>query len=185
MTQMDKDIEKVLFSEEEIRQNIERLGAEISRDYEGKNLLLICILKGSLVMTADLMKNITIPCRLDTIVASSYDKNHSTGAIKVSKDLDHDMLSDFDVLLVEDIIDSGFTLNHLKDHLAQRSPRSLKILTLLDKPSGRAEGITLKPDYTGMVFSGGFVVGYGLDYDQYYRNLPYIGILKESVYSGK
>ena len=182
---MDKDIERVLFTEEEIQQNIKRLGEEISRDYEGKNLLLVCILKGSLVATADLMKNITIPCCLDTMVVATYDKTHSTGAIKVLKDLDHDMLSKFDVLIVEDIIDSGFTLNYLKEALANRAPRSLKILTMLDKPTGRAEGITLKPDYTGMTFTGGFVVGYGLDYDQYYRNLPYIGILKESVYSGK
>lgn len=181
---MDKDIETVLLTEEELDEITTRLGRQISEDYKGKNLLLICILKGSVIMTADLMKKITIPCSLDTMVVSSYgSKTQSTGLIKVKKDLDDDMLTDYDVLVIEDIIDSGYTLSYLKEFLLKRAPRSLKILTLLDKPDGRAPGVTLKPDYTGAVIGGGFVVGYGLDFDQRYRNLPYIGILKKSVYS--
>lgn len=183
VTSMDKDIESVLINEAEIDEMVTRMGAEISRDYEGRNLLLVCILKGSVVTMADLMRKVTIPCAIDFMIVSSYgSETKSSGIVKIVKDLDRP-LENCDVLLVEDILDSGRTLSYLKDFLGARNPRSLKICTLLDKPAHRAEGIELVPDYVGCEIPDGFVVGYGLDYDEKYRNLPYIGILKESVYT--
>lgn len=182
-TSMDGDVESVLLNEKEIDEMLERIGAEISRDYEGRNLLLVCILKGSILTMADLMRKITIPCSIEFMVVSSYgSETKSSGVVKIVKDLDC-ALEKFDVLLVEDILDSGRTLSYLKKFLGNRNPRSLKICTLLDKPAHRAEGIELVPDYVGCEIPDGFVVGYGLDYDEKYRNLPYIGILKESVYT--
>ncbi len=182
-TTMDNDIESILLNEKEIDELVSRLGAEISRDYEGKNLLLVCILKGSVLTMADLMRKITIPCSIEFMVVSSYgSETKSSGIVKIVKDLDCP-LEKYDVLLVEDILDSGRTLSYLKDFLGSRNPRSLKICTLLDKPAHRAEGIDLTADYFGCEIPDGFVVGYGLDYDEKYRNLPYIGILKESVYT--
>ncbi len=182
-TTMDNDVESILLNETEIDEMVTRLGAEISRDYEGKNLLLVCILKGSVLTMADLMRKITIPCSIEFMVVSSYgSETKSSGIVKIVKDLDCP-LENYDVLLVEDILDSGRTLSYLKDFLGSRNPRSLKICTLLDKPAHRAEGIDLAADYFGCEIPDGFVVGYGLDYDEKYRNLPYIGILKESVYT--
>ncbi len=180
---MDKDVESVLLNEAEIDEMVSRMGAEISRDYEGKNLLLVCILKGSVVTMADLMRKITIPCGIDFMIVSSYgSETKSSGIVKIVKDLDRP-LENCDVLLVEDILDSGRTLSYLKEFLGARNPGSIKICTLLDKPAHRAEGIDIVPDYVGCEIPDGFVVGYGLDYDEKYRNLPYIGILKESVYT--
>lgn len=180
---MDEDIDSILLNENEIDELVTRIGTEISRDYADKNLLLVCILKGSVVTMADLMRKITIPCSIEFMVVSSYgSETKSSGIVKIVKDLDCP-LENYDVLLVEDILDSGRTLSYLKDFLGSRNPRSLNICTLLDKPAHRAEGIELVPDYVGCEIPDGFVVGYGLDYDEKYRNLPYIGILKESVYT--
>lgn len=183
ITSMDADIDSVLLSEKEIDEMITKIGTEISRDYANKNLLLVCILKGSVVTMADLMRKISIPCSIEFMVVSSYgSETKSSGIVKIVKDLDCP-LENYDVLLVEDILDSGRTLSYLKEFLGTRNPRSLKICTLLDKPARRGEGIELVPDYVGCEIPDGFVVGYGLDYDEKYRNLPYIGILKESVYT--
>lgn len=182
-TSMDKDMECILLNENELHDIVARLGTEISRDYEGKNLLMVCILKGSVITMADVMRSVTVPCSIDFMIVSSYgSETKSSGVVKIIKDLDY-VLEKYDVLLIEDILDSGRTLSYLKDFLSQRNPRSLKICTLLDKPAHRAEGIELVPDYVGCEIPDGFVVGYGLDFDEKYRNLPYIGILKESVYS--
>lgn len=179
---MNKDIERVLISEEELNSIVEKLGAEISRDYFGKNLLLVSVLKGSVVFMADIMRQITIPCRIDFMSVSSYGAGVKTsGVVKIVKDLDID-ISGYDLLLIEDILDSGKTLSYLIDILGARNPNSIKICTLLDKPERRQ--VDLKPDYFGTEIPDAFVVGYGLDYDERYRNLPYVGILKPSVYGG-
>ena len=166
---MHDDIKNVLVSEEELKAKVRELGAQISRDYEGKNLVLVSILKGSVVFMADLI-----------MVVSSYGgSNTSSGLVKIIKDLDGD-LSGKDVLIVEDILDTGITLSNLVPMLKMRHPNSVKICTILDKPSRRKADI--KPDYEGFQVPDEFVVGYGLDYDEKYRNLPYIGILKPCVY---
>ncbi len=178
---MRQDIEKVLYKEKDIAKIIARLGKEISEDYKDKNLLLVSVLKGSIVTMADLMRAITIPVTIDFMVVSSYGAGtQTTGAVKIVKDLDRS-IEDYDLLIVEDILDSGVTLNYLVNMLSGRNPNSIKICTLLDKP-GRRE-LPIKADYIGTTVPNAFIVGYGLDYDEKYRNLPYIGILKESVYS--
>lgn len=178
---MLNDIEKVLYSEEELHNIVADLGAKISKDYEGKNLLLVSILKGSVVFMADLMRAITVPCKIDFMCVSSYGSgSESSGVVKIVKDLDIN-LSGYDVLIVEDILDSGRTLNYVKSILLGRNPSSIRICTLLDKPERRV--VDLKADYFGMNVPDEFVVGYGLDFDEKYRNLPFIGILKREVYS--
>ena len=171
---MHDDIKNVLVSEEELKAKVRELGAQISRDYEGKNLVLVSILKGSVVFMADLMRAVSIPCSIDFMVVSSYGGSNTTssGLVKIIKDLD--------VLIVEDIMDTGITLSNLVPMLKMRHPNSVKICTILDKPSRRKADI--KPDYEGFQVPDEFVVGYGLDYDEKYRNLPYIGILKPCVY---
>ena len=172
---MNDDIMKVLVSEEKLKAKVAELGAQISRDYEGKNL------KGSVVFMADLMRAVTIPCSIDFMVVSSYGGSNTTssGLVKIIKDLDGD-LSGKDVLIVEDILDTGITLSNLVPMLKMRNPNSVKICTILDKPSRRKADIA--PDYEGFAVPDEFVVGYGLDYDEKYRNLPYIGVLKPCVY---
>lgn len=179
---INDDIEKVFYSEEELRTIVKHLGKQISKDYEGKNLLLVSILKGSVVFMADLMREITVPCKIDFMCVSSYGDKTSNehGAVKIVKDLDIN-LAGYDVLLVEDILDSGRTLNYVKSILLGRKPASLKICTLLDKPERRT--VDIKADYYGAPVPDAFVVGYGLDYAELYRNLPYIGVLKEEIYS--
>ena len=178
---MINDIEKVYYSEETLHGIVERLGKQISEDYKDKNLLLVSVLKGSVIFMADLMRAITIPCAIDFMCVSSYaNKTESSGVVKIIKDLDID-LQGYDVLIVEDILDSGKTLSYLKTLLLGRNPKSIKICTLLDKPERRAvKG--LYADYSGAEVPDEFVVGYGLDYDQKYRNLPYIGVLKREIY---
>lgn len=178
---MINDIEKVYVSEEEIADIVKKMGKEISEDYRDQNLLLVSILKGSVVFMADLMKAITVPCKIDFMCVSSYGnetENH-TGAVKIVKDLDIN-LEGYDVLIVEDILDSGRTLNYVMSILASRNPKSLKICTFLDKPGRRV--VNLTADYVGTTVPDDFVVGYGLDYAEKYRNLPFIGILKEKIY---
>jgi hypoxanthine phosphoribosyltransferase len=179
---MHDDIEKVLISEEQLQAKVNELGAQISRDYEGKNLLLVSILKGSVVFMADLMRAITIPCSIDFMVVSSYGgaNTMTTGLVKIVKDLDAD-LSGRDVLIVEDILDTGVTLSKLVPMLKMRNPNSVKICTILNKPTRRKANI--QPDYEGYDVPDEFVVGYGLDFDEKYRNLRYVGALKPEVYS--
>lgn len=178
---MHDDIKTVLISEEALQAKVAELGAQISKDYQGKNLVLVSILKGSVVFMADLMRAVSIPCSIDFMVVSSYGSGTTTtGLVKIIKDLDED-LSGKDVLIVEDILDTGVTLSNLVPMLKMRNPNSVKICTILDKPSRRKADV--QPDYEGFQVPDEFVVGYGLDYDEKYRNLPYIGVLKPEVYT--
>ena len=179
---MHDDVKTVLVSEEQLKAKVAELGAQISRDYAGKNLVLVSILKGSVVFMADLMRAVTIPCSIDIMVVSSYGGSNTTssGLVKIIKDLDGD-LSGRDVLIVEDILDTGITLSNLVPMLKMRNPNSVKICTILDKPSRRKADI--QPDYEGFRVPDEFVVGYGLDYAEKYRNLPYVGVLKPEIYT--
>ena len=181
---MHDDIKTVLVSEEELKAKVAELGAQISRDYEGKNLVLVSILKGSVVFMADLMRAVSIPCSIDFMVVSSYGGSNTvtSGLVKIIKDLDGD-LSGKDVLIVEDILDSGVTLHYLMQILAARGANSIRLCTLLSKPERRK--INVDVDYLGFEIPDEFVVGYGLDYAEKYRNLPYIGVLKPYVYGGE
>ena len=182
MQGMDQDIDHILVSEEQLREKVAELGARISRDYEGRDLLMVSILKGGAVFMADLMRAVTIPCAIDFMVVSSYGgaNMESTGLVKIVKDLDDD-LSGKDVLIVEDILDTGITLSNLLPMLRLRNPRSVKLCTILSKPSRRK--VDLEPDYLGFEVPDEFVVGYGLDFDEKYRNLPYVGVLKPEIYT--
>lgn len=167
----------VLLSEEEVDKKIEEIGAQISRDYAGKSVHLICVLKGSIFFTCELAKRITVPVTLDFMSVSSYGAGTvSSGNVTIKKDLDESIKGKH-VIVIEDIIDSGRTLSYLLEVLRLREPASLKLCTLLDKPDRRVVE-NVKVDYTGFVIPDEFVVGYGLDYDQKYRNLPYIGIVE-------
>lgn len=178
---MHDDILKVLLTQEELREKVKEIGRQITQDYQGKNLLIVTVLKGAVVFLADLMREIDVPAEIDFMVVSSYGAGtKSSGVVKIVKDLDVP-LKDKDLLIVEDILDSGMTLSYLKELLEGREPRSIRIATLLDKPARRK--VDLKADYIGYSVPDEFVVGYGLDYDEKYRNLPYIGILKPEVYS--
>ncbi|MBQ7654257.1 MAG: hypoxanthine phosphoribosyltransferase [Clostridia bacterium] len=178
---MLNDIKQVLVSKEELQKICEDLGKQISKDYEGKNLLIVSILKGSIMFMSDLMKNITVNCKIDFMALSSYGSDTKGTRVRVVKDLEID-LEGYDVLIVEDILDSGKTLDYVINNLFKsRNPASVKICTLLDKPS-RREIKTIKADYFGTTVPNAFVVGYGLDYDEKYRNLPFIGELKEEIY---
>ena len=177
---MLKDIDKVLVSEEQLREINKRLGAKITEDFKGKNLLVLGILKGCVFFMTDLVRCIDLPMSIDFMSVSSYGSGtESTGRVKITKDIDID-LNGYDILLVEDILDSGRTLKYVTDILKTRGANSIKIVTLLDKPERRVADVT--PDYVGCDVPDEFVVGYGLDYAQKYRNLPYIGSLKRSVY---
>lgn len=177
---MRADIDHVLVDEEQINAINKKLGEQISNDYKGKNLLLVSILKGAVVFLSDLMRNITIDCNIDFMVVSSYGSGTKTsGVVKIVKDLDLN-LANYDVLIVEDILDSGLTLSYIVEMLKGRNPSSIKICTFLDKPDRRTADI--KADYVGMAVPDEFVVGYGLDYNEKYRNLPFVGVLKEEIY---
>lgn len=172
-----KDEVKVLIPEEEVRKRISEIGAQISRDYAGKEIHVICILKGGVFFMCELVKHITVPVTHDFMSVSSYgDGTVSSGRIKIVKDLD-DSIEGKEVLIVEDIIDSGRTLHHLLQLLRARNPKSIRLCTLLDKPDRRV--IEVPVEYTGFSIPDLFVVGYGLDYAQHYRNLPYIGVVEE------
>lgn len=181
---MINDIETVLLSEEQLKDTVKRLGAQITEDYKGKNLVLVSVLKGSVIFMADLMRAIDLPCKIDFMSVSSYGSGTKTsGVVKIIKDLDNEVVNGNDLLIVEDILDSGVTLEYLMKVLSARNPNSIKICTLLDKPERRKANI--KADYSGATISDSFVVGYGLDYDEKYRNLPFVGILKPAVYENK
>ncbi len=180
---MHEDIEKILISEEQLRSRITELGAKITHDYQGKNLLLLGTLKGAVPFIADLARAINLPLELDYMAVASYgDSAQSSGIVRIVKDLEGP-ISQKHVLIVEDIIDSGLTLHYLVDLLRRRNPLSLRICSLLDKERERVREISV--DYLGFSIPDKFVVGYGLDYAQRYRNLPYVGILKPSVYKGE
>lgn len=177
---MNQDIEQVLFSEETLAKRIAELGAELTQDYKGDNLLVLGILKGSNMFMADLIREIKMPMKLDFMMVSSYgNSTESTGVVKIIKDVEY-AIKDQHVLIVEDIIDSGLTLKYLKELLETRNPKSVKICTLLDKPARRTENVEI--NYVGFEVPDEFIVGYGIDYAEYYRNLPYIGVLKREVY---
>lgn len=178
---MNQDIKKILVTEEELAELTKKLGEQITRDYAGKKLLVVGVLKGSIYFLTDLSRHIDLPCHIDFIQASSYGAGtESSGTIRIIKDIAAD-LTGFDVLLVEDILDTGRTLKHIHDMLSTRNPNSIAVVTLLDKPARRE--VDIKADYTGVDIPNEFAVGYGLDYNQYYRNLPYIGVLKEEIYN--
>ncbi|PWM21450.1 MAG: hypoxanthine phosphoribosyltransferase [Oscillospiraceae bacterium] len=177
---MQDDIQSVLISQEELADAVQKLGERISKDYEGKNLMLVSVLKGSVVFMADLMRAITIPASIDFMSVSSYGSGVKTsGVVRIIKDLDEE-LNGRDILIVEDILDSGMTLSYLKEHIQAKGAHSIRIATLLDKPERRK--VDIHPDYSCFSVPDEFVVGYGLDYAERYRNLPYVGILKPRVY---
>ena len=180
---LDKDLDRVLFSEEELSRRVAELGAEITRDYAGKEPLLVGILRGSFVFMADLVRRIDLPCKVDFMAVSSYGAGTaSSGQVKIVKDLS-ESVEGRDVIVIEDILDSGHTLSCLLDLLRTRNPASVRLCTLLDKPSRRTKEVSLH--YCGFSIPDYFVVGYGLDYAEGYRNLPYIGVLKPAVYGGE
>lgn len=178
---LEQDIAEILINEDELQKKIKELGQMITRDYAGKEPVLIGVLKGAIMFISDLIRYIDLPITIDFMAISSYGAStHSSGIVKIIKDLDHS-IQDKDVLIVEDIIDSGLTLSYLRKNLMGRGPRSVKICTLLDKPERRLTDV--KVDYVGFTIPDKFVVGYGLDYAEKYRNLPYIGVLKHEIYS--
>ncbi len=177
---MEQDIERVLLTEEELKAKVKELGDKISADYQGKEPLLISVLRGSYIFMADLTRALTIPCQVDFMAVSSYGSGTtSSGQVNIIKDLS-DSIEGKDVIVVEDILDSGNTLHYLLQVLSARHPASIRLATLLDKPSRRSKPV--QANYVGFSVPDKFVVGYGLDYDERYRNLPYIGILKPCVY---
>lgn len=178
---MHNDIEKVVFSEEQLQAKVQELGEQISRDYAGKCPLVICVLKGAFIFMADLVKNVTVPLELDFMAVSSYGAStKSSGVVRIMKDLDVSV-EGRDVLIVEDIIDTGLTLSYLIEVLQGRKANSIRVVTLFDKPARRTTN--MEADYKGFVLPDEFIVGYGLDFAEKYRNLPYIGVLKREIYS--
>lgn len=177
---MKKDIERILITEEEIAEKVKKLANEIKCEYEGKNPLILCILKGSLIFTADLVRALDFPCQLDFMQVSSYGSGAvTTGELNIKQDLSTD-IKDRDVIVVEDILDTGVTLSKLIPILMGRGARTVSLCVLLNKPERRT--VEVKADYIGFDIENEFVVGYGLDYAEKYRNLPYVGILKREVY---
>lgn len=179
---MEQDIEQILITEEQIKNRIAELGEILTAEYAGKNPLIVGVLKGVVVFYADMVRQIKVPCQMDFMWISSYQGTDSTGDMVVKRDVTADIRGRH-VLILEDIFDTGNSLDFTYRHLMSKNPASLKICTLLDKPERRRPGITLKADYVGFTVPNAFVVGYGLDYNERYRNLPYVGILKSEVYS--
>lgn len=178
---MKNDIKKIVMTAEVLKKRVNEMGAEISKNYVGKNPVIICILKGSAIFTADLVRAIDIPVELDFMALSSYGSSTvSSGVVRIKKDIDADVTGR-DIIIVEDIVDSGLTLKYINEYFQQHNPASIAICALLDKP--KAHQTDLKIDYVGFEVGNDFVVGYGLDFNQKYRNLPYIGILKEEIYT--
>lgn len=178
---MREDLETIFASEEELQERVRALGAQITKDYQGKTPLFVGVLKGCFIFMADLVRACDVKCTVDFMVVSSYgDGTTSTGAVKIVKDLSEN-IEGRDIIIVEDILDSGNTLSYLKSYMEARKPASIRIVTLMDKPDRRTADVTV--DYVGFEIPDAFVVGYGLDYQQKYRNLPYIGVLKPEIYS--
>jgi len=179
---MHDDVESILFTQEQIQQRVKALGEEIARDYSDSDPHLITILKGSIPFIADLMRAVSRPLSLDVMAVASYAGHQSSGAVRLTKDLD-DPIEGRHILVVEDIIDTGMTLSYVLGNLRQRAPASVKVATFLDKPSRRETPVDI--DYVGFTIPDAFVVGYGLDWNQRYRNLPYVGVLKREVFAGQ
>ena len=179
---MEQDIQKILITEEQIQRRIAEMGRELTREYADKFPVIVGVLKGVVVFFADMVRQIKVPCQMDFLWISSYQGTDSTGQMVVKRDVGVDVKGRH-VLILEDIYDTGNSLDFTVRHLLEKQPASLKICTLLDKPERRKPGITLKPDYVGFTVPNEFVVGYGLDYNEEYRNLPYVGVLKPEVYS--
>ena len=178
---LEKDIDRVFFSGEELQTRVRELGEQITHDYEGKSPLFVGVLKGSFVFMADLMRAVDCYCDIDFMAVSSYGSGTTTtGAVKIIKDLTYNV-EGRDIILIEDILDSGVTLSYLKKYIEARKPSSVRICTLLDKPARRKADIDA--DYVGFECPDAFIVGYGLDYAERYRNLPYIGVLKSEIYA--
>ena len=177
---MRRDIERILISEEEIQKKVAEMGRKISEDFRDKDPLFVGVLKGCFIFMADLMRYVDIRCSMDFMAVSSYSGTSSTGAVKINKDLSED-IEGRHVIIVEDILDSGVTLRYLKQYLMVRKPASISIATLMDKPARRKADVYA--DYSCFEIPDAFVVGYGLDYNERYRNLPYIGVLKPEIYS--
>ena len=178
---MENNIERVLLTQEQIQTRIRELGEELSSEYAGKDPIFVGVLKGVVVFYADMVRQITVPCQFDFMWISSYSGTETTGRMEVKRDISADIKGRHAVIL-EDIFDTGNSLQYTYEHLLKKEPASLKICTLLDKPERRKPGITVKADYTGFVIPNEFVVGYGLDFNEHYRNLPYVGILKPEAY---
>jgi hypoxanthine phosphoribosyltransferase len=175
---MHKNLSEILLTKEQIEKRIKEIASEITRDYEGKDIFLIGILKGCFVFLSDLVKNVKLDTNIDFMMVSSYEGKQSSGIVRILLDL-RQPIEGKDVILVEDIVDTGLTINYLLKTLKTRKPKSIEVCTLLNKPSCRKVNVTLK--YVGFDIPNKFVVGYGLDYNEYYRNLPYIGVLKDEV----
>ena len=178
---MKNDIKEILLTEEQIQAKVKELAAQISEEYAGKDPVFVGVLKGVVIFFADMVRNIDIPCQIDFMNIASYSGTSSTGRTEIRKDVSVD-IKDRHVIILEDIFDTGTSLTFTVNHLKNKEPASLKVCTFLDKPERRNPGVTLKPEYVGYTIPNEFVVGYGLDYNEHYRNLPYIGILKPEIY---
>jgi len=179
---LEQDISRIFFTEEEITACVDRLAEQVCRDYAGKTPIVVCTLRGAFVFAADLIRRLDLPLTVEFLSVSSYGSGTvSSGNVDIRLDIAEN-IEGRDVLIIEDILDSGNTLSHLIKELNARNPASLKLCVLLDKPERRMPGVVLRPDYLGFTIPDEFVVGYGLDYNQHYRNLPYIGVLKPDVY---
>jgi hypoxanthine phosphoribosyltransferase len=175
---MSKRIDKILIEQPEVEAFVKRIAADINRDYAGKKVMLICVLKGAFIFLADLVRELEIECEVDFMAVSSYEGEHSTGVVRILKDLDSD-ISGKHVIIVEDIVDTGLTLDHLTSLLWTRNPASIKVCTAFDKPSRRKIDCTV--DYIGRSIPDEFIVGYGLDYNQYFRNIPFVAVLADDA----
>ena len=178
---MINDMKEILLTEEQIQAKVKELAAQISKDYAGKTPIFVGVLKGVVIFFADLVRNVDIPCEIDFMSISSYSGTNSTGRTEIRKDLSVD-IKDRHVIILEDIFDTGNSLTFTVNHLRNKEPASLAVCTFLDKPERRNPDVTLVPEYTGYSVPNEFVVGYGLDYNELYRNLPYVGILKSEIY---
>ena len=178
---MRNDIKEILLSEEQIQSKVKELAAELSKEYAGKDPVFVGVLKGVVIFFADMVRNIDIPCEIDFMNIASYSGTTSTGRTEIRKDVSVDIKGRH-VVILEDIFDTGNSLTFTVNHLLNKEPASLKVCTFLDKPDRRKPGVTLKPEYVGYTIPNEFVVGYGLDYNEHYRSLPYIGILKPEIY---
>ena len=178
---MENCIQEILLTEEQIQTRIQELGNILSEEYADKNPIVVGVLKGVVVFYADMIRHIRVPCQMDFMWISSYEGTGSTGKMNLKKDLSEDVRGRH-VLVLEDIFDTGNSLDFVCKHILEKEPASLKVCTLLDKPSRRNPNVTVQADYIGFEIPNAFVVGYGLDYNEYYRNLPYVGILKPEVY---
>ena len=181
---MERDIQEILLTEEQIQTRVKQLGEILTAEYADKDPVIVGVLKGVVVFYSDMVRQIKVPCQMDFMWISSYAGTESTGEMIVRRDVSVDIKGRH-VLILEDIFDTGNSLSFTYNHLLSKEPASLKICTLLDKPDRRKSGITLQADYVGFTIPNAFVVGYGLDYNEHYRNLPYVGILKPEVYENK